>query len=124
VTLSGVVAEIAGFGTEEQGLVRYTVRVEVAQPDPRVLLGMTANVNIVTEVTEGALSVPLNAIQLDANGEYVNRVKSDGTLEQVRVVSGTSLDDDTVIVTGSLTPGDEVQVIDPQPSTNQSPFGG
>jgi hypothetical protein len=39
-------------------------------------------------------------------------------LEQVRVISGNSLDDDTVIVTGSLSAGDEVQVIAPRPSTD------
>ena len=42
-------------GQTVQGLVKYSVRVQLNQPDPRVLLGMTANVNIVTATEANAL---------------------------------------------------------------------
>jgi HlyD family secretion protein len=122
LSLPGAVSQINPVGSTVQGLVKYTVRVDLTQTDPRVLLGMTANANIITEVTEGALAVPLDAVQLDDQGEFVNRVKLGGALERVNVVSG-EIQDDLVQVTGDLKVGDKVQVVAPQPQRN-SPFGG
>jgi len=73
LTLSGRVAQINPVGETVQGLVKFTVRVDLASTDARVLLGMTANVTIVTAVQPGALAVPLDAVQLDDQGEFVNR---------------------------------------------------
>jgi len=124
LSLNGQVSEIMPFGTTVQGLVKYTVRVKMANIDPKVFIGMTANVNIVTSTTQGALAVPLNAIQLDGAHEFVNRVKTDGTLERVNVVSGLT-QDELVVVTGELKPGDVVQVLAPKSSsTIRGPFGG
>ena len=122
LTLAGTVAEVVPIGEAVQGLVKYTVRVDFESTDPKVLLGMTASVNIVTDTTEGALAVPLDAVQLDQQGEYVNRVKGDGTLERVNVVSG-EVQDELVVVNGPLKPGDKVQVVEPVPTNNGSPFG-
>lgn len=118
VTLQGVVSQIAGYGTESNGLIKYTVRVDADNPDPRVLLGMTANVSIVTSQTEGALAVPVYAVQVDSQGEYVNRVQPGGTVERVAVVSSTVVDDNTVIVTGDLKEGDTVQITGSLPTTS------
>jgi HlyD family secretion protein len=121
LNLNGTVQWINPVGETVQGLVRYTVRINLAQTDPSVLLNMTANVNIVTDLQEGALAVPLDAVQLDDAGEYVNRVNALGIVERVDVVSG-AVQDDYVIVTGSLNPGDQVQLIQPVPTNNGGPF--
>jgi HlyD family secretion protein len=121
VSLNGKVVWINGGGTAVQGLVKYTVRIDIANSDPSVLLGMTANVSIVTNTQVGALAVPLDAVQLDQTGEYVNRVKA-GVVERVNVTSG-QIDGDLVVVTGGLQVGDEVQVIPPK-SASSNPFGG
>ena len=123
LTLNGTVSFISGIGDTVQGLVKYTVRVELAEADPRVLLGMTANANIITDVNEGALAVPLDAVQLDALGEFVNRVKADGVIERVEVKSG-EVQGDQVVVFGALEPGDKVQIVEPKPAQSGSPFGG
>ncbi len=123
LTLEGVVAQINPLGEEQQGLVKYTVRVDLTKTDPRVLLGMTANVNIITDVQENALAVPIEAVQLDDAGEYVNRVRANGAVERVSVTSGQT-QDDLVVVTGALSPGDVVQIPAPQPQQPQGPFGG
>jgi len=122
LAISGTVGWINPVGSTVQGLVKYTVRVDLAESDPRVLLGMTANVSIVTDVQAGALAVPLDAVQLDQDGEFVNRVKADGTLERVNVVSG-QLQGDLVIVAGNLKPGDTVQIVEPVPTNQGLPFG-
>jgi multidrug efflux pump subunit AcrA (membrane-fusion protein) len=123
LVLSGTVGLIQPQGQTVQGLVKYTVRVELLNLDPRVLLGMTANVNIVTATEENALAVPLDAVQLDKQGEYVNRVNDAGVVERVPVVSG-AVQDTLVIVKGNLKTGDKVQLIKPAPTTSGSPFGG
>jgi len=122
LTLTGIVRWISAVGETVQGLVRYTVRVDAAQANPRVLLGMTANVTIVTDVQEGALAVPLDAVQLDDQGEFVNRVSALGAVERVPVISG-EVQDELVIVTGNLKPGDKLQLVEPQPTNTVSPFG-
>jgi multidrug efflux pump subunit AcrA (membrane-fusion protein) len=77
--------------------------------DPRVLLGMTANVSILTQRQAGALAVPSGALLRDVQGEFVNRVR-DGTVERVNVVSA-QVQDGLVVVAGTLQPGDAVQVL-------------
>jgi HlyD family secretion protein len=121
VTLTGKVTWINGGGATVQGLVKYTVRIDINGNDPRVLIGMTANVAIITNMQVGVLAVPLDAVQLDQAGEYVNRVK-DGVVERVKVTSG-QIDGDLVVVVGTLKVGDLVQIIPPKAS-GASMFGG
>jgi len=128
LTLAGTVTSIDPIGEIVQGLVQYTVRVDIAENDPRVLIGMTANVSIVTDVQEGALAVPVDAVQVDDQGEYVNRVGTAGAaggVERVPVVSG-AIQEDVVVVSADLQPGDMVQIIAVQPATNTggARFGG
>jgi HlyD family secretion protein len=110
VTLTGQVTWINGSGATVQGLVKYTVRVEMPQSDPRVLLGMTANLAILTERQTVALAVPPGAVWRDQQGEFVNRVKG-GVVERVNVISG-QVQDGLLVVAGALQAGDEVQISD------------
>ncbi len=126
LTLAGRVASIQTFGETVQGLVRYTVRVDLAENDPALYLNMTANAAIVTNVQAAALAVPLDAVQFDDAGEFVNRRRPDGTLERVNIISGET-EDDLVYVTGDLQPGDQVEVITPEATSPGGPgglFGG
>jgi HlyD family secretion protein len=123
VTLEGVVAQLNPLGTTVQGLVKYTVRVNLSNTDPNVLIGMTANIQIITDKSEGALAVPLDAVQLDEQGEFVNRAKADNTLERVNVKS-SEVQGDLVVVSGPLAVGDKVELVKPKPTNNGGPFGG
>jgi HlyD family secretion protein len=122
LTLAGDVTEINPVGAAVQGLIKYNVRINLTATDPRVLLGMTANVAIITQVQPNALAVPLDAVQLDAEGEFVNRLNGAGQIERVNVASGET-QGDLVVITGDLQPGDQVQLIAPVPTNNGSPFG-
>ncbi|MEP7356580.1 MAG: efflux RND transporter periplasmic adaptor subunit, partial [Anaerolineales bacterium] len=117
LSLSGRVAAIESFGETVQGLVRYNVRIDLTSADPRLLLNMTANAAIVTDVQDQALSVPLNAVQYDDQGEYVNVVQAGGALLRVKVVSGET-QGDRVVVAGDLKPGDNVEVVSTTPATS------
>jgi HlyD family secretion protein len=111
LSFTGKVSQVVPLGETVQGLVKYTVRVDFDQTDPKVLLGMTANASIVADTLEGALAVPIDAVQQDDTGEYVSRLKADGTVEKVKVVSGSIQDNDLVVVTGDLQPGDVVRMV-------------
>jgi HlyD family secretion protein len=143
LSLKGKVTQINPVGQTSQGLVRYSVRTDLIESDPRVLLGMNASLEIVTQVQAGALAVPLDAVQLDANGEFVNRFVGTGAaapaasapgavtttpagFERVAVVSGETQGDLVVVTTAdaNLQPGDKVQLIQPKPTSSNSPFGG
>ncbi len=121
---SGVVTDIAAFGEETQGIVRYDVQIDLTDKDDRLKLGMTANVEIVTDILEGALAVPLDTIQLDDEGEYVMLLEPDGvTQTRVPVVTGL-LQDDLVLVEGELSEGQELVLFDPRATDAGGPFGG
>ena len=105
---TGKVTLIDPIGTSSSGVVYYTVRVELDKTDPAILIGSTASVVIQTGDPQSVLFVPVSAVLNDAKGEYVMRVKSDGSTERVTVVSG-QIYDDTVVVAGDLAKGDVVQ---------------
>jgi HlyD family secretion protein len=124
LALNGNVAAVEPFGQTVQGLVRYSVRVDLTKSDPRLLLYMTANASIVTAVDQAALAVPLTAIQYDNQGEFVNRLNGAGALERVNVTSGQTIND-LVVVKGDLKPGDKVEVVAAAAKTSSgNPFGG
>ncbi len=108
VTLAGEVTWINAAGTTLQGLVKYTVRTELRESAPGVLLGMTADVSILASQQAGVLAVPLGAVLRDGQGEYVNRVRG-SAVERVSVTSG-AVQGSLVVVSGALQAGDEVQV--------------
>jgi HlyD family secretion protein/macrolide-specific efflux system membrane fusion protein len=63
------------------------------------------------------LYIPVTAVQSDAQGEYVVRVKSDGSQERVTVVSGT-ITDNLVVVVGDLQAKDKVLLYSSTSSTS------
>jgi len=107
LSMTGKVEFINPVGVVSSGVVNYTVRVELDKTDPRILIGQTANVAIQTGEPHTVLYVPVTSVQSDAQGEYVIRVKSDGTQERVSVVSGTIIDY-LVVVAGDLAADDQV----------------
>ncbi|MEK7807534.1 MAG: efflux RND transporter periplasmic adaptor subunit, partial [Chloroflexota bacterium] len=121
VKIDGIVSRINTIGVVSQGLTKYGVRVDVTKVDPRLLTGMTATVSIITSVNNNALAVPLDAVQNDSGGEYVNRVVN-GVAERVNVKSG-QLIEDMVLVAGDLKPGELVQLVRAI-STTTTQFGG
>jgi RND family efflux transporter MFP subunit len=119
LTMTGKVTFINPVGVVSSGVVNYTVRVELDSTDPQILIGQTANVSIQTSAPHTVLYVPVSAVQSDAQGEYVIRVKQDGTQERVTVVSGT-ITDELVTVVGDLQANDQVLLYTSSSSTSQT----
>jgi HlyD family secretion protein len=110
ITATGKVTFINPVGSSSSGVVNYTVRVTLDESNPSILLGATATIAIDTGASESLLTVPVAAVLTDDSGqEYVIRVNTDGSTEQVSVTSGTVVGT-TVVVKGALAAGDVVQL--------------
>lgn len=125
VTLTGKVTAINPVGEVDSGLVKYKVRVDLDKVDGEIFLplGTTANVVITVKEAAATLTVPITAIQNDAQGEFVWMIQSDGSTKRVDVVSG-SIVGDQVVVTGDLQDGDRIQLVQASGFEAPNPFGG
>jgi RND family efflux transporter MFP subunit len=113
----GTVTYIAPSSTNVGGAVAYAIEVSFSPDAPStssgqalpVRLGMTADVDVVTDSAEDALLVPNRAIEADrqAGRYYVNRQRADGTTERLEVIIGLRDEVNTQILEG-LQEGDIV----------------
>ena len=121
--LTGKVTYINPVGTSTQGVVYYNVRVSLDKADASILIGATADVTIQAGQAQAVLTVPVSAVGNGTNGEYVYVINSDGSSQQVPVVSGQILSNNTVIVSGNLKAGQTVGLL-PSTSTGTNSTGG
>lgn len=125
-TYHGIVSEVSQAGSVSQGVVNFTVTVELSDADEQVKPGMTAAVNIVIKEINDAVLVPSRAVRLVDNN-YVVYILNDGLPQQVSVRLGSSSDTMSVVVGGDLKEGDEVILNPPatlQPGGGGGPGGG
>ncbi len=123
VTVEGIVTRIDPAGRDVQGIVTYNVRVDVTPTDEvPVLLGMSADVEIIVAAEENVLVVPTEAVQRDDDGnEFVLVRSDDGNLEPLPVTSGQTTNGLTA-VQGDLHPGQEAYI--PLDETGEDAGGG
>ncbi len=107
----GKVIKVARVGDVAQGVVNFTVTVELTDADAQVLPGMTAAVNIIVEEKKNVLLVPNRAIKVQ-DGNMIVYVLKNNQLVTVQVSLGASSDTDSEILTGNLKEGD-VLVLNP-----------
>ncbi len=125
----GQVIKVSQAGTVVNGIVNFTVTVELTDADDMVKPGMTAAVNIVIKEIKDAVLVPSRAVRL-TNNNYVVYVLKDGMPQPVSIRLGSSSDTMSVVVGGDLKEGDEVILNPPasfQPGGGPGgggPFGG
>jgi len=117
----GKVVEVGQAGDNVQGVVNFTVTVELTDADELVKPGMTAAVNIVVKELDDVLLVPNRAVRSVDNDRVVYVLRDDQPV-QVKVRLGQSSDTKSVVVGGELKEGDLV-ILNP-PARNFGPFGG
>ena len=83
------------------------VEVHIENPDENIVLNMDSKVEIFTRKVEGAVLVPVEAVNVDNEGEFVYVVKDDQTVEKRYVTIGITADMQTEIVEGVKT-GEQV----------------
>lgn len=120
-TYNGKVVEVGQAGDTVQGVVSFTVTVELTDADEQVKPGMTAAVNIVVEEVKGTLLIPNRAVRL-VNGDRVVYILKDNAPVSVKITLGASSDTMSVLTSGDLKEGDQI-ILNP-PTFNGGPFGG
>lgn len=118
---NGKVIEVGQAGDTVQGVVSFTVTIELTDADEQVKPGMTAAVSIVVEEVTGALLIPNRAVRL-VDGERVVYILQDGLPVPVTIELGASSDTMSVLLSGDVQLGDEI-ILNP-PAFNGGPFGG
>ena len=122
-TFNGEVTEIAPVGQSVQGIVEYTVRINLKDADDRIKPGMTAAVNIVVDVKEDILVVPNDAIVSIDGREYVFVLRN-GEFEEVPVIFGSYSDYYSEVLEADIDEGELIALNPPEEITGESSFGG
>lgn len=112
----GKVRDVAPVGTTNQGVVDFTVTVELTDADAAVRPGMTAAVNVVVSQLNNVLLAPNRAVRV-VNGQRVVYVLRNGQPVSVNVTLGPSSDTNSQVLQGDLKEGDPI-VLNP-PTTFQ-----
>jgi len=109
-TYTGKVTKIDSVGTYASSGTTFTALVEF-ENDGDIKLGMSVSCTIILKEEKDAISIPIEAVYENANGEkYVNKIKNDGTTEEIIIETGIA-DDSYVQVISGLNVDEKVQVI-------------
>ena len=84
-TYEGKVARVDSIGTDTQGVVTYSVYVEITNPDSKIRQGMTVDTDIVTKEINSTISVPNSSVKPYQGGRAV-RIPDNSTKEKYRYV--------------------------------------
>jgi len=120
----GVVVVVALVGTETQGVVNFTVTVELLDVDEDIRPGMTSAVNIVISQLEQALLIPNRAVRVVEDERVVYVLRADGSVAKVAITLGASSDTYSEVVAGDLSAGDKIVINPPRELTSEGGFGG
>jgi len=118
--VQGMVRYVAPAAENINDVVTYQARVRFPDTDPRVKVGMTASLAIVTDRKAGVLLVPNTALMPNGAGHVVRVPNADGTFRDVDVQTGLTDGTQTEIVSG-LHEGDAISAT---PATAIAPSGG
>ena len=108
LTLPGTVTAVSPSATALSGVISYYATVALAQGDPRLKNGQTAQAAVLTTELDDVLTVPNSAIRRQGDRTTVTVQQFDGQ-RTVEFQPGVVGDDRTQVLSG-LTAGDEVVV--------------
>ena len=108
LTLPGTVTAVSPSATALSGVISYYATVTLAQGDPRLKNGQTAQAAVLTTELDDVLSVPNSAVHRQGDRTTVTVQQFDGQ-RTVEFQAGVVGDERTQVLSG-LTAGDEVVV--------------
>ncbi len=117
-TVTGAVSRIDPVGTISNGVVNYTVRVDLDPAEAAMRIDMTANVRVILDTHTDVLAVPAGALRSDGDTYYVNAVDANGEAQHVDVTTGYT-DGDLTEVSGDLQEGQQVYLGEPAETEQQ-----
>lgn len=118
----GKVIEVAPVGTSNDGVVDFTVTVELVDADENVKPGMTAAVNIVVENIKDVLLVPNRAVRMK-DGKRVVYILVNNRPTPIEISLGVSSDLTSVVTDGDLKSGDMIVLNPPVEIDRNGPPG-
>lgn len=118
---NGQVVQVGQSGETVQGVVSFTVTVELSDADELVKPGMTTAVNIVVQEVQDVLLIPNRAVRL-IDGERVVYVLRDNQPLPITITLGASSDTFSELASGDIKEGDLI-ILNP-PAQFGGPFGG
>ncbi|MCL4271717.1 MAG: efflux RND transporter periplasmic adaptor subunit [Anaerolineales bacterium] len=118
---NGKVVQVGQAGETVQGVVSFTVTVELTDADELVKPGMTAAVNIVVQEVKDVVLVPNRAVRL-VDGNRVVYLLQNNIPIPVEITLGASSDTMSVLAGGDINEGDLI-ILNP-PTFGGGPFGG
>ena len=119
---TGKVVEVGQAGNTIQGVVSFTVTIELTNADEKVRPGMTAGVNIVVTELKDVILIPNRAVRV-VNTKRVVYVLRDGQPVQVEIRLGPSSDSYSALADGALKEGDLI-ILNPPAIFTGGPGGG
>lgn len=109
ISYDGIVTTVSSVGSESGSRVIFQTMVEILEPDDKVKIGMTGEVNLILDEAENALIVPANAIFSDGGSWYVG-VSNGTSCNDVPVTIGVTTDTLVQISSGFVKEGDLICV--------------
>ncbi len=106
---NGIVSTVSASGTEESNHVFFPTMIEITDPDEKVKVGMTGEVDIIQEESTDTLLVPVNALVTD-NGITTVTVIRDGVEMTKEVKVGILNDTVAEIIDGDIKEGENIRV--------------
>jgi macrolide-specific efflux system membrane fusion protein len=130
-TYTGKIIAVDTSGTVSSGVVSYTVTIQLDTTNSEILSNMSATANIITDIEDNVVMVPVAAVQTATDGTTTVDELKNGVLTAVPVTAGNSNTTQTVITAG-VNEGDMVVtgVVNPTTTTtgtstsSTSIFGG
>jgi HlyD family secretion protein len=116
----GVINKVSPIGNIVQGIVEFSVTVELTDADEDVKPGMTAAVNIIVEELNNVLMVPNQAVRV-RDGQRVVYIQENNQLSPVAITLGASSETMSQVLNGGLQIGDVVALNPPQVFNTDGP---
>lgn len=104
---SGSVVFIDPAETTVDGVVNFKIKISVEKNDPRLKSGLTTNLAIETSRKSGVLVAPQYAV-LEKDGKKLVRIKNNGDIQEIPVITGMRGKDGLVEISSGLKEGDVI----------------
>lgn len=103
----GTITKINAIGTHSSGGTTFGAIASI-ENDDTLKLGMSATCTVIIEKNENLACLPIEAVLIENNEKYVNKIDSDGNIEKIKVETGKS-NANYVEIKSGLSLGDTVQ---------------
>ena len=90
----------------------YKSKVEFSTHDKRLVSGMSAQLEIITQELKNVLSIPVESV-FEENGQFYVYIKNGGKRPDKQIIEIGQADDDSVEITKGLSEGDEIYLYHP-----------